>query len=543
MKRILRPMFGLIFAALLIGAAALAEPGVMAKTEHHTNYWGDPFYTVPGGELKLEEVRGIRFEATLENVPIYDWDAWWDASEDRDGSVLAWIDDAGIVTFAAEGGVIAPTDSFGLFSGYDNVETIDLNGALDFSRAEDISELFSVCPALKSVDLTGFSAPKAQDMRLFFYSCYTLETVNLEALDTSNVTNMEAMFCHCKSLTQLGASTLNTAAVTNMGHMFFDCPKLASLDISGFDTANVTDMYEMFMGCNSLTDVKLGEGFVIGEDCRTTDMLEGCAFTAWPDGFPVAVAPRQMSADHDRNDVPWLGIDRAAVEAIEFLATTDGAPADAADVSAAQDGSVLAWFAEGTLTYAAEGGVIAPANMDFFFTRYTNAASISLNGALDTSGTTSMWGAFMDCANLKKLDLSGMDTSNVRNMGNMFDGCKSLERLDLSGFDTSNVESMSNMFYGCESLKTLDLSAWRTPNLTDMMAMFSMCTALWDLNMSNFDTSNVTNMAHLYYGCAELQVPYRGDHFTISEDCYTYGMYADSGIEKFIQAALRGTQS
>lgn len=99
---------------------------------------------------------------------------------------------------------------------------------------------------------------------------------------------------------------------------------------------------------------------------------------------------------------------------------------------------------------------------------------------------------FIECSNLKELDLSNFNTSSMTNMGYMFKGCSSLESITFGeNFSTAKVNGlMSGMFSGCSSLKELDLSSFDTSNVVDMSDMFSGCTKLKTLNLSNFKTDN-----------------------------------------------------
>ena len=79
----------------------------------------------------------------------------------------------------------------------------------------------------------------------------------LEHLNTSQVTDMSEMFSGCGSLTSLDLSSFDTSQVTNMRWMFDGCGSLTALDLSSFDTSRVTDMSWMFRGCRSLTSLDL----------------------------------------------------------------------------------------------------------------------------------------------------------------------------------------------------------------------------------------------------------------------------------------------
>ena len=103
------------------------------------------------------------------------------------------------------------------------------------SQGRDMSNMFSSCSGLTSLDLTGFN--------------------------TSAVTNMASMFCDCSGLTSLDLTGFDTSAVTFMGEMFRNCSGLTSLDLTGFDTSAVTNMGNIFSGCSGLTSLILGPNF------------------------------------------------------------------------------------------------------------------------------------------------------------------------------------------------------------------------------------------------------------------------------------------
>ena len=162
---------------------------------------------------------------------------------------LPWLklDKSGIKKIEIEGIVHAGQSVSNMFSGFENVESIDL-GRFDTSAATDMSYMFYNCKKLTSLDLSGF--------------------------DTSNVTNMMQMFLDCYELTSLDLSGFDTSAVTNMHYMFYECKKLTSLDLSGFDTSKVTDMGGMFGRARSLTSIKLSGGFDTSHVVDMSDMFE-----------------------------------------------------------------------------------------------------------------------------------------------------------------------------------------------------------------------------------------------------------------------------
>ena len=71
-----------------------------------------------------------------------------------------------------------------------------------------------------------------------------------------NCKNLSGMFYGCPALTTLDVSGWDTAACTTMSSMFNGCSSLTSLDVSGWDTAACTNMSYMFNGCSSLTTLR-----------------------------------------------------------------------------------------------------------------------------------------------------------------------------------------------------------------------------------------------------------------------------------------------
>lgn len=113
------------------------------------------------------------------------------------------------------------------------------------------------------------------------------------------------------------------------------------------------------------------------------------------------------------------------------------------------------------------------------------------SASVDVSGITSTANMFVECSNLKSVDLSNLDTSQVTDMSAMFKYCMALTSIDLSSFDTSQVTNMREMFAYCSELKSLDLSNFVTSQVTDMSEMFRDCAALTSLDISSFDWSKM----------------------------------------------------
>ena len=224
--------------------------------------------------------REIRFLSTLRDAPA---DAV-DVSQERDGSVRAWLVDD-VLYIAANGDIYAPRDSSELFafSFYDSfiyeyetsLEAIDFGGCFDTGNVTDMGGMFSGCSSLTELDVSGFDTGNVTDMSWMFDGCSSLTELDVSGFDTGNVTYMGGMFSGCSSLTELDLSGFDTGNVTDMWWMFYRCSSLTELDVSGFDTGNVTDMSWMFDGCSSLTELNVS-GFDTSNVTDTSLMFYGC---------------------------------------------------------------------------------------------------------------------------------------------------------------------------------------------------------------------------------------------------------------------------
>ena len=79
---------------------------------------------------------------------------------------------------------------------------------------------------------------------------------------------------------------------------------------------------------------------------------------------------------------------------------------------------------------------------------------------------------FLDCLELKSLNLSKWNTSNLQNPRGMFYDCHKLLYLDVSTWDVTNVTTLEKMFWECKKILQLDLSKWKT---TDKLTNLTHC--------------------------------------------------------------------
>lgn len=117
---------------------------------------------------------------------------------------------------------------------------------IDTSNIANMSNMFTNCSNLTSLDLSIFDTNNVINMSYMFSACSSLTSLDLSNFNTSNVNNMSSMFRNCSSLKSLNLSSFNTSSVTNMSSMFRNCSKLTNLNISNFDFTKVISYSNIF---------------------------------------------------------------------------------------------------------------------------------------------------------------------------------------------------------------------------------------------------------------------------------------------------------
>ncbi len=254
---------------------------------------------------------------------------------------------------------------------------------------------------------------------------------------------------------------------------------------------------------------------------------------------------------------PFLGnytVERQYVEKIILQNNLDGANDTRWDVSAQEDGSIIAWYektAKGTFKVyiGSYSGINANADSSYLFANIGNSSKctetsiISNIDLLNVSSATNMISMFEAFGgnSVTNLDLGeNFDTSNVTDMRYMFFKCGSnaMTSLDLGEkFNTNNVTDMECMFSatGYEAMTSLNLGEnFDTSNVENMNEMFSNCgnSSMTSLNLGEkFNTSNVTNMAFMFQRTGEISMTSLnlGEQFDTSNVTNMTGMFDNCG--------------
>lgn len=132
------------------------------------------------------------------------------------------------------GEVIVPEEPEFYIPGYFKDKDIEEATTMVTSEHDDLSEMFSGCENLRTIN-------------------------NISEWDTSNVTTMYRMFENCRSLESLDLSSFNTSNVDSMYDIFARCENLKELNLSSFKIRENCDTDWMFVDCNKLHTLRLDD--------------------------------------------------------------------------------------------------------------------------------------------------------------------------------------------------------------------------------------------------------------------------------------------
>ena len=145
--------------------------------------------TVLGSTILRQDIRSITFLGTLKDMPADNWDV----SENRDGSVRAWVINEADLYIGADGGINARYCQ-NLFYGYSGVSAIYFNHCFHTDYATSMNSMFAFCSTLSVLDVSDFNTAEVEDMGSMFYGCYALTDLNIRGFSTSRVADMRNMF-------------------------------------------------------------------------------------------------------------------------------------------------------------------------------------------------------------------------------------------------------------------------------------------------------------------------------------------------------------
>ena len=477
-----------------------------------------------------------------------------------DGTAPTWLThdvDVEKVVFDESFSDARPTSCYQWFSGMSHLATIEGLSHLNTSEVTTMSEMFSGCTALTSMDLSSIGVDKLKDMSSMFSGCTSLAALSLSHLDNALVENMQSMLSGCSSLSELSLDGFGTSKVTNMSGLFAGCKSLTELDLSGWHTDQVTDMSQMFQECSSLSTLRM-TGWVTSKVESMKAMFAGCksltsldlfsfdtqAVTAMSEMFAGCKSLTSLDLTFFNTssvqDMSYMFaycsalttiyvskrfVTTSVTSSVEMFQDCTSLVGAVAYDSSKTDGSMAnqsgyftldlhpyVRFADQTLTFYDDGYYnqtdydlpTEGASPSWLKDHLLDVKKVVFDESFSDARPTTCYQWFSGMRNLETIeDIGYLNTTEVTTMSKMFSGCQSLTELSMSSISTDKVKDMSHMFEDCSSLTELKL-LWTNHYVENMEGMFMGCEKLSSLTLSQFGTSRVSNMAQMFRGCASL---------------------------------------
>lgn len=164
-----------------------------------------------------------------------------DISEDRDGSIIAYIKSNNL---SADG----TSSNYTLYWYSDGIANMNPNAAFMFDKFVRI----------RNIDLSDFAYLKGlTDTRYMFMECRNLRTIRFKQNSATREfmpSEMQGMFFSCQSLSNVDLTLFNTKMVDNMDELFYKCYNLKNIyvDTTRWNIENVRSFTRMFSECHSL---------------------------------------------------------------------------------------------------------------------------------------------------------------------------------------------------------------------------------------------------------------------------------------------------
>ena len=285
-----------------------------------------------------------------------------------------------------------------------------------------------------------------------------------------------------------GLEKLNTSVLTNWEMMFYQM-NIKEIDLTKIDMSPIKNISYIFQGCANLETIYCNEDWNERSDWKKWvgegKMFDGCVKLKGGKGTTYDTDHKGFSyARPDEEGTP--GYFTATLPPKQIYAVFDNGASTMTlyyDRQKEERGGVTEWWEKKEAACAAMGYIVLDESMQNakptstykWFNYFINAFEIQHLDYLNTAEVTDMAMMFMNCRNLKSIDVSHFNTENVADMGYMFSDCKSLKKIDLSGFKTSKVDDMRGMFENCESLTTIDVRPFNVKNVVNMARMFYNC--------------------------------------------------------------------
>jgi hypothetical protein len=196
----------------------------------------DEFYGLASDATK------VVFENKLpdDSVEVYDYTDPLYANKGE--KVVAWVDADNTLHIAANGKIVAPVNSYGLFYDLTKVKTFEFNGVFDTSEVVNATLLFKCCYALESIDLSELDFTNTVTMDQLLFGCSSLKEIDFRSVKAPKLTSVNCIFEQCTSLKEIDLRGFDASSITILGCVFLHDDALETIRISdSFDLRNVEE--------------------------------------------------------------------------------------------------------------------------------------------------------------------------------------------------------------------------------------------------------------------------------------------------------------
>ncbi|VDG33717.1 cell surface protein [Lactobacillus plantarum] [Lactiplantibacillus mudanjiangensis] len=401
-----------------------------------------------------------------------------------------------------------------LFAGLANLTTIEGLANVDLSNVTSLEYLFNEDRQLRQVDFGQRNLSRVQSFKGMFYQCSSLTTITgISQWQTTSVTDLSQMFTGCSQLVTLDLNGWDVSQVVRLVATFKDCAKLTTLNVADWSTGSLITLEDTFNGDSSLTTLPVGKWNVgkVGTLIRTFNYcssLTSLDVANW-DTRQVMV----MSATfRGMSKIKSLPIDKWQTGRVHNMQLTFYEDASLENINIAnwdtsQVNSLDYTFAKLSSITTLPIDNWKTSNMQSLRGTFYNSPKLTTLpiGNWDVGQVFDMNSTFTDCSGLTTLPIAGWNTKNVQNLGATFAGMISITTLPVDNWQTGKVTNMSETFRQVNKVTNLPISKWDTSHVTTMSQLFADNPQLTSLPITNWNTSSLLDVSQLFSGDSGLK--------------------------------------
>ncbi len=396
-----------------------------------------------------------------------------------------------------------------------SLTSLDLSG-WDVSHVTNFDSMFIDCSDLVELDLTGWDVSSGTNLLKMFEDCSSLESDTFFIPNDWDITNasISEMFSGCSSLTSLNLSNWTTMGIDDLERIFYQCIALIDLNIDSWNIESVTNFTNMFYGTilntTSYNAILVSWGAQTVQESMVVDFrdakfsLNASAVThkvltedkSWTildggletsaDHFISSWDTTKLSTGSSNNNQVQMPLSGSSMLNM-YISWGDGHY----DLISSPTGDNIVHTYDATGTYTITT---------------TEIRNFRFNNAKDKEKIVdiSQWGdfsirlnaIFYGCSNL---DVSATDTPILDDFAHddwseIFRGCTSLTGLNVTWNMPQNIQSLKAFFRDCTSLTSIDVTDWVASSCIDISYMFFCCNNLANITLTGWNTKYVTDM-------------------------------------------------